>query len=202
MKQYGYVRVSSRDQNIDRQIIALENIGLEKNQIFIDKESGKDFQRNEYQKMIKKIKDGDQLFVKSIDRLGRNYEEILKQWNYITREIKADIVVLDFPLLDTRNKINGVTGKFIADITLQILSYVAQIERDNIKQRQKEGIKAARKKGTKFGRPLLKLPDDFGDIYQKYVEKEISTRKGAQICGVSPHTFNKWVNEYREKLKI
>lgn len=199
MKKYGYARVSSRDQNIDRQIIALQKVGLARSQIFIDKESGKDFNRNGYNKMIQILEDGDQLFVKSIDRLGRNYEEILKQWNYITREIKADIVILDFPLLDTRKRMNGITGKFIADMTLQILSYVAQIERDNIKQRQKEGIKAAMNKGTKFGRPLLELPDNFDFLYKKYREKEISIRKGAEICGVSTHTFSKWIHEYKEK---
>lgn len=179
MEKYGYVRVSSRDQNIDRQMIALQNEGLKKNQIFIDKESGKDFKRNGYKKMVRKLKDGDQLFVKSIDRLGRNYEEILKEWNYITKDIKADIVILDFPLLDTRKQVNGVTGKFIADITLQILSYVAQIERDNIKQRQKEGIKVAMSKGQKFGRPHLELPKNFDNLNKKYIKKEISIRKGA-----------------------
>lgn len=147
MEKYGYVRVSSKDQNIDRQVVALIESGIEKKNLFFDRKSGKDFDRKEYKRLIKKLKANDELYIKSIDRLGRNYEEIIEQWHFLTKEKDIEIVVLDFPLLDTRHQVNGLTGKFIADLVLQILSYVAQIERENIKQRQAEGIQLAKEKG-------------------------------------------------------
>ena len=165
MEKYGYVRVSSKDQNIDRQVVALLEMNIAKKNLFIDRQSGKDFDRKEYKKMIRKLKAKDELYIKSIDRLGRNYEEIIEQWHFLTKEKNVDIIVLDFPLLDTRHQVNGLTGKFIADLVLQILSYVAQIERENIKQRQAEGIQLAKEKGVKFGRPQIALPENFEEIY-------------------------------------
>ena len=148
--KYGYVRVSTKEQNIDRQIAAMTKEKLEMKQIYVDKASGKDFNRKKYKQLLRKLKEGDELYIKSIDRLGRNYDEIIKEWNFITKEKNAEIIVLDFPLLDTRTKAYDLTGKFIADIVLQILSYVAQIERENTHQRQMEGIKEAKKRGVKF----------------------------------------------------
>ena len=164
MDKYGYVRVSSKDQNIDRQVVALLEMGIVKKDLFIDRQSGKDFDRKEYKRLIRKLKSKDELYIKSIDRLGRNYEEIIEQWHFLTKEKSVEIIVLDFPLLDTRHQVNGLTGKFIADLVLQILSYVAQIERENIKQRQAEGIQLAKEKGVKFGRPKIALPENFEEI--------------------------------------
>lgn len=166
--EYGYIRVSSKEQNIDRQANALYAYGLIKNQIFIDKQSGKDFERPAYKKLLKKLKKGDLLIIKSIDRLGRNYDEILEQWRIITKQKQVDVYVIDFPLLDTRKKDNDLTGTFIADLVLQILSYVAQTEREFIHQRQAEGIAAAQKRGVKFGRKKLKLPDSFETAKAQY----------------------------------
>ncbi|WP_019189862.1 recombinase family protein [Levyella massiliensis] len=163
-RTYGYIRVSSRDQNEARQVIALQQFGIADKQIYIDKQSGKDFDRPKYKKLIRKLKEGDLVVIKSIDRLGRNYEEILNQWGVITKSIKANILVLDMPLLDTRKKSNDLTGTFIADLVLQILSYVAQTERESIKQRQAEGIAAAKKNGTCFGRRPLTLPENFTNV--------------------------------------
>lgn len=140
MNKYGYIRVSSKDQNVDRQVVALLEVGIKQKNLFIDRQSGKDFDRKEYKKLVKKLRAKDELYIKSIDRLGRNYEVIIEQWHFLTKEKSVNIIVLDFPLLDTRHQINGLTGKFIADLVLQVLSYVAQIERENIKQRQAEGI--------------------------------------------------------------
>ena len=162
-KRYGYIRVSSQDQNEARQVVALEELGISKNKIYMDKSSGKDFNRKSYQRLLKRLNEDTVLFVKSIDRLGRNYEEIIEQWRIITKVKKADIVVLDMPLLDTRREKN-LMGTFIADIVLQILSYVAQTERENIKQRQAEGIAAAKARGVKFGRPKRAVPDNFYEI--------------------------------------
>lgn len=158
---YGYIRVSTKEQNEDRQRIALAEFPVPENHIFLDKLSGKDFERPQYKKLTKKLRPGDILVIKSIDRLGRNYEEILNQWRIITKEKRADIVVLDMPLLDTRQTGRDLTGTFVADLVLQILSYVAQTERENIKQRQKEGIAAAKLRGVQFGRPRKPLPDNF-----------------------------------------
>lgn len=193
--KYGYIRVSTKEQNIDRQLTAILKEGIEMNKIYIDKASGKDFNRKKYKKLIRKLKAGDELYIKSIDRLGRNYDEIIKEWNVITKEKNAEIIVLDFPLLDTRTKTYDLTGKFIADIVLQILSYVAQIERENTHQRQMEGIIEAKKKGVKFGRNKKDIPKDFEKIAGKWQRKEISLRIGAKELHVSHTTFSKWLKE-------
>lgn len=200
-KIYGYIRVSSKDQCIDRQLIAFaeSEFHLTKKHIYIDKISGKDFARPEYKKLMRKLKEGDTLVIKSIDRLGRNYEEILEQWRIITKEKKAYIVVLDMPLLDTRQKKDNLTGTFIADLVLQILSYVAQIERENIRQRQREGIDAAMKRGVKFGRPKREKPEEFEKIYQLYMEGNISIRGAAKELHVGHDTFMKWTHERMEE---
>lgn len=191
--RYGYVRVSSKDQCVDRQLVALNDAGVEASRIFIDKESGKNFERKSYQRLVRRLGRDDELFVKSIDRLGRNYEEIIEQWNNITRVKEAHIVVLDCPLLDTRQHIHGVTGKFIADLVLQILSYVAQVERENIKQRQAEGIRVAKQKGIVFGRPQLTLPDNFFMVAKLWQQGDVNLRQGAQMLSVSHGTFAKWL---------
>lgn len=177
MNTYAYIRVSSRDQNIDRQVEAMKEIGIDENKMYIDKKSGKDFNRESYQRLLKRLKKDDIVYIKSIDRLGRNYDEIIEQWHMITREKEADIIVLDFPLLNTREQVNGLTGKFISDLVLQILSYVAQVERENIKQRQKEGIQIALEKGTKFGRPRKETPDSFDELFQQYIDGDLNTIK-------------------------
>ncbi|WP_041140012.1 recombinase family protein [Beduini massiliensis] len=197
MKQkYGYVRVSSKDQNIDRQMAAMNMAGISVRKIFVDKLSGKDFNRPKYQKLVRRLKFGDELYIKSIDRLGRNYDEIIEQWHYLTRKKDIDIIVLDFPLLDTRNQINGITGKFIADLVLQILSYVAQIERENIHQRQMEGIKEAKKRGVHFGRPKQPLPDNFYEIAAAWQMSKISKREAARRLNISHTTFSRWLDYY------
>lgn len=193
--KYGYVRVSTKEQNVDRQLTGILKEKIEMKQIYIDKASGKDFNRTKYKKLMKKLKEGDELYIKSIDRLGRNYDEIIKEWNTITKEKNADIVVLDFPLLDTRTKINDLTGKFIADIVLQILSYVAQIERENIHQRQMEGISEAKKRGVKFGRSKIEIPKEFYNLAEKYIKNQTSLRKASKELGVSHTTFSKWLKE-------
>lgn len=195
-KVYGYARVSTREQNEDRQMIALENYPMSRKQIYLDKLSGKDFNRPQYQKLLRKIRAGDTIVIKSIDRLGRDYEEIQNQWRKITKEKNVNIVVLDMPLLDTRQKNeNDLTGVFIADMVLQILAYVAQIERENIKQRQKEGICAARQRGVVFGRPRKDVPENFWDIRNKWQENEISSRQAARALGIAQSTFLRWVEE-------
>lgn len=161
---YGYIRVSSRDQNEARQVTALKQFGIQDNHIYIDKQSGKDFNRPKYKNLIKKLKVSDLLVIKSIDRLGRNYEEILMQWSLITKTIKADILVLDMPILDTRKKSNDLTGLFISDLVLQILSYVAQTEMETIKKRQAEGIAVAKKNGVRFGRKPIEIPKNFESV--------------------------------------
>ena len=180
-KTYGYIRVSTKDQNEDRQIIALS--GIPKNHIFLDKVSGKDFNRPAYQKLIKKLKPGDLLIVGSIDRLGRNYEEIIEQWRYITKEIRADIRVLDMPLLDTSVH-RDLTGTLIADIVLQLLSYVAQSERENIRKRQAEGIAAAKARGVRLGREEAQMPPDFEEWFFRWRRHEITSARLAHHCGV------------------
>ncbi|MFM1539673.1 recombinase family protein [Helcococcus bovis] len=197
--KYGYIRVSTKEQNIDRQLTAILKKDVKMKQIYIDKASGKDFNRKNYKKLMKKLKEGDELYIKSIDRLGRNYDEIIKEWNTITKEKNANIIVLDFPLLDTRTKINNLTGKFISDIVLQILSYVAQVERENTHQRQMEGIQEAKKRGVKFGRPRKKMPDNFNEVAQKWERKEISLRQGAKTLETSPSMLSKWLEEKNYK---
>ena len=189
MTQYAYVRVSTKEQNIDRQISALEPYNLEESNIYCDRQSGKDFNRPAYQSLINVISKGDLLIVKSIDRLGRNYNDILLQWQKITKEIGADILVLDMPLLDTREKNGSATGTLIADLVLQILAYVAETEREFIKQRQAEGIAVAKAKGKRFGRKPVELPDGFDDICNLVNAGRISTREAAEHLGLSHSTF-------------
>ena len=185
---YGYIRVSTQEQNEDRQVIALREAGICDKNIFMDKQSGKDFNRPQYQKMLQKLKKDDLLYIKSIDRLGRNYEEILEQWRILTKEKRIDIVVLDMPLLDTRRG-KDLMGTFLADIVLQILSFVAENERANIRQRQAEGIAAAKARGVKFGRRPLPLPDNFYEVHQAWREKKITLREAADKCGMPVGTF-------------
>lgn len=189
---YGYVRVSSKDQCEDRQIIALKEFPVSEEYIYMDKLSGKDFNRPQYKKLIRKLKKGDILVIKSIDRLGRNYEEILNQWRLITKEKKTNIVVLDMPLLDTRQG-HDLTGTLIADIVLQLLSYVAETERLNIKQRQAEGIAAAKARGVHMGRPTLKKPDNFAVLKEQCISGRITVKQAAGLSGVSPSTFCRWL---------
>lgn len=188
MQKYGYIRVSSKDQNEDRQIDAIAKAGVPEDRIFIDKQSGKDFDRIQYVRMIRTLKRNDVLYVKSIDRLGRNYEAIIDEWNAITKKIGADIVVLDMPLLDTR-KGKDLMGTFIADLVLQILSFVAETERRNIKQRQAEGIAAAKARGVRFGRPARDLPENFLEMCQKWKAGSITGIKAAEACGMPMSTF-------------
>jgi len=190
---YGYARVSTREQNEDRQLVAMRGFGITDNNIFLDKQSGKDFHRLAYRKLLKKLKPCDTLVIKSIDRLGRNYGEILEQWRIITKEKHTAIVVLDIPLLDTREKERDLTGTFIADLVLQILSYVAQQEREFIRQRQTEGIAAAIARGVKFGRPAIKRPAMFSEVREAWERKEISFREGGRRLGVNYKTFQAWV---------
>ena len=188
---YGYVRVSTKDQNEDRQMIAMLEFPVPEKNIIVEKQSGKDFNRPRYRRLIRKMKKGDLLVIKSIDRLGRNYEEIIQQWRYLTKEKGIDIVVLDMALLDTREG-KDLTGTLIADLVLQLLSYVAQTERENIRQRQKEGIQAAKRKGVQFGRPKIPVPDQFTELKQQWKNNEISSRQDASQLGVSHETFLRW----------
>lgn len=193
---YGYVRVSSKDQCEDRQLLALKEFGIVERNIYTDKISGKNFNRPQYHRLMKKLKQRDVVVILSIDRLGRNYDEIQNQWRIITKEKQADIVVLDMPLLDTRkSQNNDLTGTFIVDLVLQILAYVAQIERENIKQRQKEGIHEAKCRGVQFGRPRKNIPDNFDDVKGKWEKSEINSRQADQILGISQNTFLRWSHE-------
>ncbi len=185
---YGYIRVSSKDQNEARQLIALNEVGVERKNIYLDKKSGKDFDRPQYKKLLRKLKKGDLLYIKSIDRLGRNYEEILQQWRLLTKEKGVDIVVLDMPLLDTRRG-KDLMGTFLSDIVLQVLSFVAENERSNIKQRQAEGIAAAKAKGVKFGRPPLPLPDNFYEVHKAWRSKKLTLKEAAIACNIPVGTF-------------
>ncbi len=191
---YGYVRVSTKEQNEDRQILALQNFPVSEKYIYMDKLSGKDFNRPQYRKLLKKLRPGDILVIKSIDRLGRNYDEILLQWRIITKEKKVDVVVLDMPLLDTRKSGNDLTGTFVADLVLQILSYVAQTERENIHQRQREGIAAAKLRGVQFGRPRKPVPEQFWKLKEDWENKKITSRAAAQQLSIAQDTFLRWVH--------
>ena len=195
---YGYVRVSSVEQNEDRQLIALENVGVAKRNIFTDKQSGKDFERGQYKRLLKKLKPGDLLYILSIDRLGRNYIEIQEQWRVLTKEKGVDIGVIDMPILDTR-KGKDLLGTFIADLVLQILSFVAQTERENIRTRQAQGIAAAKSRGVKFGRPKKELPVNFYSVLEKWKRQEITGREAAKECGMPVTTF---LYKAKEHLKI
>lgn len=192
---FGYMRVSTKEQCEERQRIALKEFPVPEEQIYMDKQSGKDFNRPQYRKLMKRLRPGDLLVVKSIDRLGRNYEEILEQWRRITKEKRADIVVLDMPLLDTRQAGRDLTGTFVADLVLQILSYVAQTERENIRQRQREGIAAARLRGVKFGRPRKPIPEAFVRLKEQWEKQEITSRRAAQELHIAQDTFLRWVRE-------
>ena len=185
---YGYVRVSSKDQNSDRQLIEMEKLMIVKNKIFIDIQSGKDFNRPQYKKMIRKLKSGDVLYVKSIDRLGRNYEEIIEQWRFLTKDKGIDIVVIDMPLLDTRRG-KDLMGTFLSDIVLQLLSFVAENERNTIKQRQREGIEAAKKRGVRFGRPPISLPDNFEEVYYLWENRQITLKEASSLCNLPVSTL-------------
>ena len=185
---YGYIRVSSKDQHEDRQLIAMKEIGILPENIFTDKQSGKDFNRPRYRKLMRKLKKDDLLYIKSIDRLGRNYEEILQQWRVLTKEKGADIVVLDMPLLDTRRG-KDLMGTFLSDIVLQVLSFAAENERTNIKQRQAEGIAAAKAKGVRFGRPPLPLPDNFYEVHKAWRSKNLTLKEAAAECNMPAGTF-------------
>lgn len=191
---YGYVRVSARDQNEDRQFIAMSEFGVLKKNIYVEKQSGKDFERPVYRTLLAKTKPGDTLVIKSVDRLGRNYNEILEQWRFITKQRQISIVVLDMPLLDTRQG-RDLTGSLIADIVLQLLSYVAQIERELNHQRQAEGIAAAKARGVRLGRPPKKRPAQYAVVRDAWKRKEISARQAAERLGISHKTFLAWVKE-------
>ena len=179
--EYGYARISTREQNEERQLIALREFGRNDGQIILDKQSGKDFDRRGYRRLLRKLKDGDTLVIKSIDRLGRNYKEILEQWRVLTKEKGVDIVVLDMPLLDTRRG-KDLMGTFLSDIVLQVLSFVAESESKNIRQRQAEGIAAAKAKGVKFGRPSRSVPDNFDEVHREWREKKITLKEAAKAC--------------------
>lgn len=186
---YAYARVSAADQNLNRQIDSFLAFGIKKNCIFTDKKSGKDFERHNYKRLLRKLKTGDLLVIKSIDRLGRNYEMIIDEWRRITKIVGADILVLDMPILDTRVNGENLTGKFISDIVLQLLSYVAQKERENIKARQKEGIDSAKRRGVHFGRPAVPMPENFRAIVHAYQHKEISLSDALKASGLKQATF-------------
>jgi len=198
---YGYIRVSSKDQNEDRQRIAMREVGVSERHIFMDKQSGKDFERPAYQRLVRKLKPDDTLVIKSIDRLGRNYEEILEQWRIITKEKRAAIVVLDMPLLDTRQG-RDLTGTLIADIVLQLLSYVAQTEREFIRQRQAEGIAAAKARGVRFGRRPMERPAEFGQLCAEWQSGGVSARDAARQLGISRQTFLNWTRDCVNKSRL
>ena len=200
MTEYGYVRVSSTDQNEERQISALREKQILQKNIYKDKQSGKDFERPQYKKMLKRLKAGDLLYILSIDRLGRNYEEIQNQWRILTKEIGVDICVIDMPLLDTRNG-KDLMGTFIADLVLQILSFVAQSERENIRKRQSQGIAAAKKRGVRFGRPEKPIPEGFAETVKLWEKKEIDIKAVLEMCGLKEATFYRRLREYRMKNK-
>lgn len=189
---FGYVRVSSADQNLDRQLDALGRFPVQQGQIYADKASGKNFRRPQYQRLLRRLREGDVLVIKSIDRLGCDYREVLDEWRRITVDRRAAIVVLDMPLLDTREQPDGITGTFMADLVLQILGYVAQLERENIKQRQAEGIASARLRGVRFGRPALERPDGYNDVIKSFEGDEVTRREAATPLNVSASTFDRW----------
>lgn len=192
---YGYARVSTINQHLDRQIDELHKVGLFDSQIFIDKESGKNFNRTNYKKLLKKLKSGDVLYVKSIDRLGRNYNMILDEWRILTKEKDIDIVVIDMPLLDTRIEGKNLVGKFIADVVLQVLSFVAENERETMKQRQAEGIRMAKLRRVKFGRPSTPTPKNFDEIVNLFLNKEVTSKQAIEMSGLSRGTFYRKLNK-------
>lgn len=193
---YGYVRVSSVDQNEDRQMLNMLELKIPVKNVYIDKQSGKDFNRPKYKKLLKRLKPGDELYIKSIDRLGRNYNEILEQWRLLTKEMEVDVVVIDMPLLDTR-LCKDLLGTFIADLVLQVLSFVAQNERENIRKRQEEGIRAAKLRGVEFGRPVIVPPDNFNVLIKQWKRGEIPAEEVANLCNMSIATFYRRLRELR-----
>lgn len=197
--EYGYIRVSSKEQNEARQLDALHKQGIEDSNIFMDKQSGKDFNRPRYKTLYRKLKKGDVLYIKSIDRMGRNYDEIIQEWRRITRFREADIVVLDMPLLDTRRG-KDLMGTFLSDIVLQVLSFVAENERTNIRQRQAEGIAAAKARGVKFGRPLIPLPENFNQMREDWRAGHIAIDEAANACGMCSKTFYSKVVKYEKEM--
>ncbi len=197
-KSYGYVRVSSTDQNEERQLSAMQTLKIPKNNIYMDKQSGKDFNRPQYQKLIRALRPGDLLYILSIDRLGRNYEEIQNQWRLLTKDMGIEICVIEMPLLDTGGD-RDLLNTFIADLALQILSFVAQNERENIRQRQSQGIAAAKAKGVKFGRPRSPLPPDFSDYVRQWEEKRLTVGEVTALCHISEATFYRKLKEYRQQ---
>lgn len=194
---YGYVRVSSREQNEDRQVIALKELQVPEENIYIDKQSGKDFNRPQYKRLMRKVKPDDLIYIKSIDRLGRNYGEILEQWKAITKDRHVDLYVIDMPILDTRREKN-LLGTFISDLVLTLLSYVAENERTNIRQRQAEGIAAAKARGVHFGRTPKQLPENFYEVYQRWKTKKITVMQAAQECGMPQTTFYSRAKKYEK----
>ena len=199
MEQFAYIRVSTKEQNIDRQLAAIEPYQVPAENVYCDYQSGKDFERPAYQALMKRLSEGDLLIIKSIDRLGRNYNDILMQWQCITKEIRADILVLDMELLDTRERDGNLTGTLIADLVLQIFAYVAQTEREFIRQRQAEGIAAAKARGTRFGRTPIAMPEEFDRLYAEWTAGRISTRSAARKLGVSHSTFYRRCRAKMEK---
>ena len=197
LKFYGYMRCSSREQNEDRQLIALKEMGVPEKQIYMDKQSGKDFNRPQYKRLLRKLDNNSVLFVKSIDRLGRNYADLNEQWRIITKEKGADIVVIDMPILDTRRDKN-LLGTFISDIVLALLSYVAENERINIKQRQAEGIAAAKARGVKFGRPSIPLPENFYEVHKQWRDKKLTLKQAAIACNLAASTFFDKAKEFEK----
>ena len=198
---YGYIRVSSRDQNEDRQLIAMQELKVPRNNIYMDKQSGKDFNRPKYKRLLRRLRQDDLLYIKSIDRLGRNYSEILEQWRVLTKEKGIDIVVLDMPLLDTRRG-KDLMGTFLSDIVLQVLSFVAENERTNIRQRQAEGIAVAKAKGVRFGRPPQPLPPVFHNAYQEWRSGKITGSEAARRCGMPLSTFRYRAEVYRKSILL
>lgn len=198
-KVYGYIRVSTREQNIERQMISLLDAGIRKKDIYVDKQSGKNFQRPAYKKMMAQVREGDLIIVKSIDRLGRNYQEIMEQWRVITKKKKADIRIQDMPLLDT-TKTKDLLGTFISDVVLQLLSFVAENERHNIRQRQAEGIAAAKARGVQFGKPMIPTPKNFPELYEQWEANIISINEFASLCNMGRSTIYKRIGEYKEYL--
>lgn len=200
-KKYGYIRVSAKDQNEERQLIALKELDVNLDKIFMDKQSGKDFQRPQYKKMVRELKKKDLLYIKSIDRLGRNYSEILEQWRILTKERGVDIVVLEMPLLDTRRG-KDLMGTFLSDIVLQVLSFVAENERSNVKQRQAEGIAAAKARGVQFGRPKIEMPDNFMQLVSQWENKKIRLSYVLEVCRISKATFYRRLNQCRQNDEV
>ena len=193
-KVYGYIRVSSRDQKVERQLVAMREIGLTRKQVYIDKQSGKDFERPAYQRLRSLMQEGDLLYVQSLDRLGRNYEEMIEEWRQLTKNKKIDICVLDMPLLDTRIEKNFM-GSFVSDLVLQLLSFFAEMERRSIKERQAQGIQAAKAKGVKFGRPRAKVPECYDEVVALYLEKKLTLKDAAEKVGLSTVTLRRRVKQ-------